>query len=214
MFLCTGVVCQLRFALMNCVFPWCYRRYDGWLRSSLSGLYRAERCEEPHRGTAIQGTNMGQHHQQTVHLHFNIKSKCFLILPSSSWTFASSRTRLSTSRSVSRAASDQWEYNWWQRVRSRNFESRWWPSQTRHPTRSKCIAWYAGRNTQTSSWEKQFPERGRKKCCGERDNVHVGCGEHWTDIMSPLISMTHEWIDELCLWDWQTLSVLAKKKLI
>lgn len=41
--------------IMNCIFPWCCRRYDRWLRSSLSGLYRAERCEEPHRGTTIQG---------------------------------------------------------------------------------------------------------------------------------------------------------------
>lgn len=89
------------------------------------------------------------------------------LLPSS-WTSVSSRTRLSTSLSASKAASDQWGCSWWRRVRSRSSVSRWWPSQTHHPTPSKCTECCAGKNMLISYWEKRFLEIS---CCGEWDKT-------------------------------------------
>lgn len=88
----------------------------------------------------------------------------------SSWTSVSSRTRPSTSLSVSKAASDRCGCSWWQRERSGNFASAWWPFRTPHPTPLKCTECCTGRNTATSSWGKRFPETF---CCGEQEKA---CG--------------------------------------
>lgn len=77
---------------------------------------------------------------------------------SSSWTSVSSRTRQSTSPSVSKVASDQWGCSWWQQEHSLSFANGWWNFQTPHPTHLKCTAYCAGKNMQTFSWGKQFPE--------------------------------------------------------
>lgn len=113
--------------------------------------------------------------------HENLHSSFFLSVLSS-WTSVSSRTRPSTSRSVSKAASDRWGCSWWPRGRSMSFASAWWPSPTHHPTPSRCTECCAGENTQTSFWGKPFLETS---LCGERDKA-FDCGERWLKEMSPV----------------------------
>lgn len=99
---------------------------------------------------------------------------CRLLL--SSWTSVSSRTPLSTSLSVSKAALDRWGCSWWRRARSRNFASAWWPSRTPRPTPSKCTECCAGKSTLTSCWGKQFPETSR---CGEACGLLTVVSADW-----------------------------------
>lgn len=153
---------MLNIHIINC--PTC-RRFNRWLRSSLPGLHRAERREKPDRGTTIQGnTNgAGTHTALSSSWGSSFSACCPLLFPSS-WTLVSSRTRPSTSRSGSRAASDPWECSWWLRELLGNFASAWWTSQTLHPTPLRCTEYCAGKNTLTSSWGKLFPEYSH---CGE-----------------------------------------------
>lgn len=189
---------------MNLTSLWSCRRFNRRLRSSLPGLHRAEGCEKPYGGTTIQG-NMKQtaaSHSLFFSLSWNSSFSVRRLLspPLSSWTSVSSRTRPSTGLSVSKAASDQCGCSWWQRERSGNFASAWWPFRTPHPTPLKCTECCTGRNTPTSSWGKRFPETF---CCGEQEKACGLCGEHWLNEMRHLmfLSATHEWADELCLWE-------------
>lgn len=177
--------------MVNLTSLWCCRRFDRRLRSSLPGLYRAERCEKPHRGTTIQGeTNLAHSNNRQyvfpLSVSWSLMSRLRVPPPllASSWTPVSSKTRRSTSLSASKAASDQWGCSWWRMAHSRSFASTWWPSQTPHPTPSKCTECCAGKSTLTSSWEKPFPKASR---CGGRDKTCglLDCGERWLNELSP-----------------------------
>lgn len=157
---------------LNLLFSWFYRWFNWRLWSSLPGLYRAERCEEPHWETTIHGKLVLANSQ---HWSRYWQMICILIAVSPpslySWTVVSSNTRMSTSLSVSKAASDQWGCRWLQRVRSWIFAGRWWPFQTPQLTHSKCTACSAGRSTLTSSWGKRCPESWRKDIVGYSDHA-------------------------------------------
>lgn len=157
--------------IMNLTLLWWCRRFDRRLRSSLPGLYRAERCEKPHRETTIQGETLSKQHVFFLYHEIDLYSVCRILSFPFSWTSVSRRTQRSTSPSVPKAASDQWGCSWWRRVRSRNFASTWWPSRIPHPTPSKCNECCAGKSLLTSSWEKPSPETSC--CCGEQDKA---CG--------------------------------------